>query len=64
MLASLLTISIIFLISGNLSELGAAQLSQSAFLTVLITGLILYVIYAILFYFICNKIFNKGVNVD
>jgi len=53
-----------FAISGNLSNLFATQLSQGVFLTIIIIGLILYVIYSVLYYFICYRLFKKGVNVD
>lgn len=55
---------IIFAISGNISQLFASVLSQGAFMTIIILGLVLYVIYSVLFYIICDKQFNKGVNVD
>ena len=55
---------IIFAIGGNLAELGATVLSQGAFTTLLIICTVAYAIYAVAFYLICNKLFNKGVNVD
>lgn len=55
---------IIFAISGNLSTLFASQLPQNMFLTILILGLVMYVIYSFIFYFIARNKFNKGVNVD
>lgn len=63
-IVSLLTIIISFAIGGNLAELMATQLSQKAFTIILVLGLVLYIVYAVVFYFICNKLFNKGVNVD
>lgn len=64
MVVTILVAVIAFAITGNLSELSASVLSQSAFITIFVLALIMYVIYAILFYFICDKMFNKGVNVD
>ena len=55
---------ITFLISGNLQELTATVMSQQSFIAILIIGLITYLGYAILFYFINLKLFKKGVNVD
>ena len=63
-ISTVLVAVLVFGISGNLAELGASVLSQGAFTTILIIGLVLYAIYAVAFYFICNKLFNKGVNVD
>lgn len=61
---TLILAAIIFAITGNISQLFAEVLSQGAFVTIIVLGLILYVIYAVAFYLISNKIFNKGVNVD
>ena len=55
---------IVFAIQGNLSELFAAQMNQTALISVLIVGLIVYILYAFLSYLICQKLFKKGVNVD
>jgi len=55
---------VVFTMQGNISQLFAEQMNQTAFLTLLIVGLIVYILYAIVFYFICRKSFNKGVNVD
>lgn len=61
----LLIIAVIgFAITGNLSQLFANVLSQGAFIGIMVLGLVMYIIYAIIFYLISNKIFNKGVNVD
>ena len=62
--ASIIAMVISFALTGNITQLLATQLSQTAFLTVLITGLIIYLGSAIVFYFICKRLFNKGVNVD
>lgn len=63
-IATLLIAVIIFAISGNLTILFAKTLTQSALITLLILALVLYTIYSITFYFICQREFNKGVNVD
>ena len=54
----------VFAVTGNISQLFAAALSQSAFITVLVAGMISYVLVAIVFYLLCDKWFKKGVNVD
>lgn len=63
-IVSIIAMVITFAIGGNLTELAATKLSQSAFTTILVLGLIVYMIYSVVFYFWCNKLFNKGVNVD
>ena len=64
MIVSIAVIALIMVISGNIADLTAAVMSQSSFVTILISGLVLYAVYSIVFYFICQKWFNKGVNVD
>ena len=64
MIVTLLTAVIVFAIGGNLSELIATQMSQGSFVSILIVGLIAYVIYSTIFYLLGNRQFNKGVNVD
>ena len=64
MICSLIIIAIVFAITGNFSLLMAEQLTQSAFITLLITGLVCYIGYTIAFFFIARHLFNKGVNVD
>ena len=61
---SLVLSVIVTAITGDLSSLFSNQLTNGAFLSILIIGLISYISYAILFYFLCRKEFNKGVNVD
>jgi len=51
-------------ITGEIKTLFSNQMSSSAFLTVLIVALISYWFYALFFYFLCKREFNKGVNVD
>ena len=62
--ATLLSVLIVFAITGNLSQFLAATLSQTAFITISIVGLISYIFMAVLFYILCDKWFKKGVNVD
>lgn len=64
MVVTLISVVIVFAISGNAEVLLANVLPQSAFLTLLILALVLYLIYSLVFYYICNRTFNKGVNVD
>ena len=63
-IVSLLVMLLVFAISGNVSSFFAEKLSSGAFITILVVGIVLYIIYAIIYYFICNKLFKKGVNVD
>ena len=63
-ISTLILAIIVAAITGNLSGLFASQMSGGAFISVMIVGLISYIGYAILFYFLCRNEFNKGVNVD
>ncbi len=64
MTATLIVISIVFAITGNINNLFAQVLPQGTFISILITGLVCYLAYSFIFYFLCNKLFNKGVNVE
>ena len=64
MLAVILTTVIVFAIGGNLGALGATLLSQSSLITIIIIAIVIYLLCISLFYFLANKMFNKGVNVD
>ncbi|MBR7091274.1 MAG: hypothetical protein IKC79_02340 [Clostridia bacterium] len=64
MVITLIAIAIIFAISGNIDQLTATTLTEPAFLTLLITALVAYIGFAIAFFFISRKLFNRGVNVD
>lgn len=64
MLVSLMVIALVFAISGNIGSLFAEQLTQTGFITLLVTGLVCYIGYTIAFLFISRHLFNKGVNVD
>ena len=55
---------IVTAITGDISTLFSNQMSSGAFLSVMIVALVSYIGVAILFYFVCRKEFNKGVNVD
>ena len=66
-IAALCTVAlvvIVFLIQGNVSELLAEMMSQKAIMAVLIVGALAYSLSAVIYYFVCNKMFKKGVNVD
>ncbi len=64
MVITLAVAVIVTAINGNISTLFAEKMSQGAFLSVVIVAAIMYVVYAVVYYFICQKIFKKGVNVD
>jgi hypothetical protein len=64
MMATALIVVITFAINGSLQFLIAQVMPQSAFITVLIVGLITDMLSAIIFYFVSKKLFEKGVNVD
>ena len=64
LIGTLILLFILFAITGNLSQFMAATLSQSAFITILIVGLLAYLLSTIVFYFLCSKWFRRGVNVD
>lgn len=61
---SIMILALVFLLTGNISSLFASVLPASLFITILITGLVLYFVYTLVFYLIAQKLFNKGVNVD
>ena len=56
--------AISFAVSGNIAELIAEQMSQGAFVTLLVVGLIANILYTAVHCFLSYKLFNKGVNVD
>lgn len=64
MIDVIITAVIVFAIQGNIGALFATQLSATAFMSILIVGLVVYILYAVLCYFISLKSFNKGVNID
>ena len=51
-------------ISGNATVIFAEVLPESAFITLLSVALVIYITLSIACYFVCNKLFAKGVNVD
>ena len=63
-IVTLLLVLLAFAVTGNISQFFATTLSQSSFVGILIVGLLAYIAYSIIFYFICQKLFEKGVNVD
>lgn len=63
-IGALIVICLALAITGNFSDILAETMSQQSFLTVLAVGLVCYLVGAVIFYFICQKEFKKGVNVD
>ena len=61
-----LSIVMIIVLSINGVKLSSATLtlSSSAFISIMLTGIIVYLAISVLFYFITKHEFNKGVNVD
>ncbi len=55
---------VVLLINGVQFTSEILVLSSNAFMSVLITGIVVYSAVCILFYFLTKKEFNKGVNVD
>lgn len=64
MFATFLIAVVVFAITGNINQLLSEQLSQELFLTIIIIALVTYIVYSFLFYFICQREFKKGVNID
>jgi hypothetical protein len=54
----------VFLISGAIGEFFSNQLSEGSLIKLLVVPLVLYSIYSVAFYFISQREFKKGVNVD
>ena len=63
-IASLIIIALVLLVTGNISEITATVMKGQTFIILIVTALIIYIGYTAIFYFISNKLFNKGVNVD
>ncbi len=61
---TLLIVALVLLISGNIADLSATVMKAETFITLIVSALVIYFGYSILFYFITNKLFNKGVNLD
>ena len=61
---TLLIIALVLLISGNITDLSATVMKAETFITLIVSALVIYFGYSVLFYFITNKLFNKGVNLD
>ena len=64
LMVTLLLVLLAFAVTGNISQFLATTLSQGAIIGILLVGLLAYVAYSFIFYFICQKLFGKGVNVD
>ena len=54
----------VLLINGINLTSTTLTLSYPAFISIILTGIIVYLLISILFYFLAKKEFNKGVNVD
>ena len=63
-IVSLVAICVVLAVSGSVSDILAETMSQQSFISILIVGLISYTVSAIVYYFLCQKQFQKGVNVD
>ena len=63
---TILSIAMIVVLAINGVKMTSATLilSSSAFMSVLITGIVVYSAISVAFYFLARKEFNKGVNVD
>ena len=61
---NLLSIVIVFALSGNISEISATVMSGKAFVSTIVMAFVDYLVFTIAHFFIANKIFNRGVNVD
>ena len=55
---------IVLLINGVSLSSSSLVLSNTAFMSIILTGIIVYSAITILFYFLTKHEFNKGVNVD
>ena len=63
-IVSLIIVVLALLVTGNITEVFATTMKAETFIILIVTALIIYACYAVAFYFIGNKLFNKGVNVD
>ncbi len=61
---SLIILALVLLISGNITEFFASVMKGETFIIMIVTALLIYLGYSVIFYFITNKLFNKGVNLD
>ena len=61
---SLVILALVLLITGNITELLASVMKAKTFIIIIVTALVIYMVYTALFYYITNKLFNKGVNLD
>lgn len=59
-----ITMIIVLLINGVSLSSSILVLSNTTFMSIILTGIIVYCIITILFYFLTKHEFNKGVNVD
>lgn len=63
-IVSLAVIALVLLISGNVNEIFATVMKAETFIILLISALVIYMGHSATFYFLTNKLFNKGVNID
>ena len=64
MMINLIIAIIVCAIGGNLQELFASEISGKMLTTLLITVTINYLLFAVAFYIISQKLFERGVNLD
>ncbi|MBE5757275.1 MAG: hypothetical protein E7342_05745 [Clostridiales bacterium] len=64
MLITFTAVALALLVSGNIKSMFLEVLPANVFTIIMVTAVILYVLFAITFYFMCNRLFKKGVNVD
>ncbi len=63
-IVSLVIVALILLVSGNITEIFATAMKGETFILLIVSALVIYIVYSVAFYFITNKLFNKGVNLD
>ena len=61
---NILAIVIVFALTGNISEISATVMSGKAFVSIIVMAFVDYLVFTVAHFFIANKIFNRGVNVD
>ncbi len=64
MISTVLLAVVTTAISGDINNLFSSQISISTFIIIVTVAAISYTLHSILFYFLCKKEFNKGVNID
>lgn len=64
LLCTLLSVTIVCSIFGVVNEIFSNVISQKTLLIVFVLAIILYTVYSVVFYLLCNNFYKKGVNVD